>query len=221
MTETNLPDLCTHEKPITADGPVPFRPEWKTETVLALLKGIQDEAAFDRMAILADALEEAGCDDQELLRHCRECNRHEATCWAMNYIVNDGIIAQAEPQFNIISLNDLDALEQALAERRRAIESARRALEREQRDGKPNMSWVVWATVVISLIIIRFGVAIVSRFDRSADESRPAHYQAPPVYVPTIYAEENSSPLIFSKDGTISVADHYRQVNTKAKKDKK
>lgn len=38
------------------------------------------------MPILADALEEAGCDDLELLAHCREANIHTATCWALERI---------------------------------------------------------------------------------------------------------------------------------------
>ena len=46
-------------------------PAWRTETVLAIARGILMEDAFDRYPILADAIEEAGCDDYELLAMLR------------------------------------------------------------------------------------------------------------------------------------------------------
>jgi hypothetical protein len=44
---------------------------WRSETVVALATGIHFDNAFDRVPILADALEEAGCDDEDVLTHCR------------------------------------------------------------------------------------------------------------------------------------------------------
>lgn len=41
------------------------------------------DRAFDRMAILADALEEAGCVDADLLGHCREPQPHVRGCWVI------------------------------------------------------------------------------------------------------------------------------------------
>jgi hypothetical protein len=46
-------------------------PAWRTETVLAIARGIRLDDAFDRYPILADALEEAGCDDYDLLAMLR------------------------------------------------------------------------------------------------------------------------------------------------------
>ena len=58
----------------------PFRPQkaWLTSTVVALAQGIYDDSAFDRLPILADALMDAGCDDERVLSHCRV-----ETAWAM------------------------------------------------------------------------------------------------------------------------------------------
>jgi hypothetical protein len=51
--------------------PVPDRRPWLTSTVTALAASIYAERAFERMPILADAIEEAGCCNQPLLRHLR------------------------------------------------------------------------------------------------------------------------------------------------------
>ena len=71
----------------------PFRPyrcepAWRTETVLALASGIEAELAFDRMPILADALEEAGCDEQSMLDHLRASGPHAHGCWVLDLILD-------------------------------------------------------------------------------------------------------------------------------------
>jgi hypothetical protein len=43
----------------------------RTPSVLSIAQAIYDERAFDRMPVLADALEEAGCREEAILRHCR------------------------------------------------------------------------------------------------------------------------------------------------------
>lgn len=49
-----------------------FSPRWLTEVVVALGSAIRGSGAFDRLPVLADALEEAGCDDHRLLADCRD-----------------------------------------------------------------------------------------------------------------------------------------------------
>ena len=63
---------------------VAINPSWLTSTVVALARGIYDEKAFDRMPILADALMDAGCENEEVLDHCRGPNEHVRGCWVID-----------------------------------------------------------------------------------------------------------------------------------------
>jgi len=70
----------------------PFRsvtvdPRWQSETVVSLATGIYAERAFDRMPILADALEEAGCDNADILSHCRSDGPHVRGCWVVDLVL--------------------------------------------------------------------------------------------------------------------------------------
>jgi hypothetical protein len=70
----------------------PFRPaspdpRWLTPTVVHLARAIYDERAFDRLPILADALEEAGCDNTDILRHCRGPGPHVRGCWPVDLVL--------------------------------------------------------------------------------------------------------------------------------------
>ena len=56
-------------------------PSWLTSDVLGLAAGIYQERAFDRLPILADALQDAGCEDPDLLAHCRTHGPHVRGCW--------------------------------------------------------------------------------------------------------------------------------------------
>lgn len=63
--------------------PVAFDPHWRTETVANIAHGIVAGRAFDRLPILADALEEAGCDNADVLSHCRSSGPHAMGCWVL------------------------------------------------------------------------------------------------------------------------------------------
>ncbi len=65
---------------------VAFETEWRTATVLALARGIYADGTFDQLPILADALEDAGCADEELLGHCRGPGPHVRGCWAIDLL---------------------------------------------------------------------------------------------------------------------------------------
>lgn len=64
-----------------------FEPAWRTSTVVAIAKGIAAEGTFGAMPILADALQDAGCDNAVLLDHCRHATGHTAGCWALQLIL--------------------------------------------------------------------------------------------------------------------------------------
>lgn len=63
-----------------------FSPSWLTEPVVGLSAGIAAERAFDRLPILADALEEAGCDNRLMLDHLRAGDDHAHHCWVVDVL---------------------------------------------------------------------------------------------------------------------------------------
>jgi hypothetical protein len=65
----------------------PTVPSWLTSDALALARGIYAEEAFDRMPILAGALQDAGCDNDEILNHCRGPGPHVRGCWVVDLLL--------------------------------------------------------------------------------------------------------------------------------------
>jgi hypothetical protein len=68
-------------RPITAD------PSWLTPTVVSLAEGIYADRAFDRLPILADALQDAGCENTDILDHCRGEGVHVRGCWVVDLLL--------------------------------------------------------------------------------------------------------------------------------------
>ena len=66
---------------------------WNGATIPKLVRAIDDQEAFSRLPILADALEEAGCINAAILNHCRKPARHYRGCWVI-----DGILGKSERQ---------------------------------------------------------------------------------------------------------------------------
>jgi hypothetical protein len=67
--------------------PVSIEPRWLTSDVVALARGIYDDRAFGRLPILADALTDAGCEDADLLAHCRSDGSHARGCWVVDLLL--------------------------------------------------------------------------------------------------------------------------------------
>jgi hypothetical protein len=60
---------------------------WNDCRVRKIAQGVYDEGAFDNLPILADALEEAGCQDADLLTHCRQPRLHVRGCWVVDLLL--------------------------------------------------------------------------------------------------------------------------------------
>jgi hypothetical protein len=56
-------------------------------TVRKLAQAIYDERRFADLPVLADALEEAGCDNADLLAHCRQPGEHVRGCWVVDLLL--------------------------------------------------------------------------------------------------------------------------------------
>jgi hypothetical protein len=60
---------------------------WNDGTIPKLAQAIYLEDAFNRLPILADALEEAGCTDAAILDHCRQPGEHVRGCWVVDLLL--------------------------------------------------------------------------------------------------------------------------------------
>jgi hypothetical protein len=67
--------------------PVVFAPEWHTDTVVALARTMYESRDFSAMPILADALQDAGCDNEDILNHCRSPGPHARGCWVVDLVL--------------------------------------------------------------------------------------------------------------------------------------
>jgi hypothetical protein len=68
--------------------PVALDPSWQTSTVTDIACGMYDSRDFSVMPILADALQDAGCDNDDILTHCRDTNAvHVRGCWVVDLVL--------------------------------------------------------------------------------------------------------------------------------------
>jgi hypothetical protein len=70
----------------------PFRavipgPWLRKNNPVGVAQAIYSDCAFDRLPILADALEDAGCDNVDILNHCRQPGEHVRGCWVVDLIL--------------------------------------------------------------------------------------------------------------------------------------
>jgi hypothetical protein len=72
-------------------APVVFSPEWRTDTAVALARQMYEAREFSAMPILADALQDAGCDNTDMLSHCRDTKQlHVRGCWMVDLVMGKG-----------------------------------------------------------------------------------------------------------------------------------
>jgi hypothetical protein len=68
--------------------PVVFSPAWRTDTAVSLARGMYESRDFGAMPILADALQDAGCDNDDMLGHCRDTKQiHVRGCWVVDLVL--------------------------------------------------------------------------------------------------------------------------------------
>jgi hypothetical protein len=74
--------------------PVSFDPTWATDTVRALAQAIYEDRTLPsghldnrRMSLLADTLEQVGCDDFDIPGHCRRPGPHVRGCWVIDAVL--------------------------------------------------------------------------------------------------------------------------------------
>ena len=76
-------------------GPMPFRPitldpswlTWHDGLLVSMARQMYDSRDFTDMPVLADALEEAGCTNQDILGHCRTGVEHVRGCWIVDLVL--------------------------------------------------------------------------------------------------------------------------------------
>jgi hypothetical protein len=74
----------------------PFRPVrfeaswllWSNGTVPKIGQAIYEERAFEWLPILADALLDAGCNNEHIIAHCRLLGTHVRGCWVVDLVLN-------------------------------------------------------------------------------------------------------------------------------------
>ncbi len=64
-----------------------LKKSWRTTAVVDIASEIYDEHAFGRLPELAVALQEAGCDNNEVLEHCRNGGPHVRGCWVVDLVL--------------------------------------------------------------------------------------------------------------------------------------
>jgi hypothetical protein len=68
-------------------GRVAIDQNWLTSTVVAIAREMYESRDFGAMPILADALQDAGCDSADILDHCRWPEPHARGCWVVDLVL--------------------------------------------------------------------------------------------------------------------------------------
>jgi hypothetical protein len=61
--------------------------KWRDGAICNAARLVYEERAFDRLPVLADALEDAGCSEADLLAHLRSPGPHVRGCWAVDLVL--------------------------------------------------------------------------------------------------------------------------------------
>jgi hypothetical protein len=78
---------CVLGNPFRVESFDPTELAWTHGTVLGVAEGIFARMDFGALPILADALEETGCANEDVLAHCRLAGRHVRGCWVIDLLL--------------------------------------------------------------------------------------------------------------------------------------
>ncbi len=67
--------------------PVAFDPVWRTSTAVAIAQEAYDSREFGNLPVLADALQDAGCENADVLDHLRGPGPHVRGCWVVDLVL--------------------------------------------------------------------------------------------------------------------------------------
>jgi hypothetical protein len=73
------------DRPVTLD---PYWLTWRDGLVVSMAQRMYDSRDFSDMPVLADALEDAGCSDPDILGHCRSGSEHVRGCWVLDLVLD-------------------------------------------------------------------------------------------------------------------------------------
>ncbi len=82
------PYYCAHNAPSDLTA---LPRAWRTDKVVSLARRMSESLDFSALPILADALQEAGCNDAVVLCHCRNLKAtHNRGCWVVHLVLGKG-----------------------------------------------------------------------------------------------------------------------------------
>jgi hypothetical protein len=67
--------------------PVSFDPAWRTEAAVGIAHAAYDSREFGNLPVLADALQDAGCEHPDILNHLRGPGPHVRGCWVVDLVL--------------------------------------------------------------------------------------------------------------------------------------
>lgn len=86
--------------------PVAFDSSWQTDTAVSVACQTYESRDFSPMPILADALQDAGCENEDILTHCRGSGPHVRGCWVVDLMIY-GSVGNTYMHFKLNNRNHL------------------------------------------------------------------------------------------------------------------
>ena len=75
---------CVFGNPLARPG---FDPGWRTSAAVGLAAAMYEAREFAIAPVLADALQDAGCEDERVLGHLRRPGPHARGCWVVDLVL--------------------------------------------------------------------------------------------------------------------------------------